>query len=373
MKKAIVSVINDLVTDQRVHKVCTTLHEMGYEVHLVGRRQRKSQPLAPRSYATHRMFLLFEKGPLFYLAFQFRLFFFLLFRRADVLVSNDLDTLLPNYLIARLKGAAVVYDAHEIFTEVPELTNNPGKKNTWKKLERFLVPKMKYMFTVNDSISDWYYAQYKIRPLVVRNIPRLAEQDATMVTREELGLPAGKKIILLQGAGINIQRGAEEAVEAMAGVENALLLIIGSGDVVPYLKQQVAEKKLDDKVRFLPKQPLEKLRAYTQLADLGLTLDKDTNINYRYSLPNKLFDYIHAGVPVLASNLVEVRSIVEKYKVGAIALQHEPEYLAKLLNSVLADENSLAIWKENAKLASHALNWQNEENVLKRLYANFLS
>lgn len=373
MKKAIVSVINDLVTDQRVHKVCTSLHEMGYEVHLVGRRQRASQPLAARAYATHRMFLLFEKGPLFYLMFQFRLFFFLLFRKADVLVANDLDTLLPNYWIARLKGAKVVYDAHEIFTEVPELTANPGKKKTWKRLERYLVPKMKYMFTVNDSISDWYYNEYGVRALVLRNIPLLKQQDKTGLTRNELDLPADKKIILLQGAGINIQRGAEEAVEAMAGVHNALLLIIGSGDVVPFLKQYVEEKKLGEKVRFLAKQPLEKLRAYTQLADLGLTLDKNTNINYRFSLPNKLFDYIHAGVPVLASDLVEVRNIVEKYKVGTIAVQHDPQYLANLFNSVLADEKTLAMWKENAKLASRELNWQNEEKVLKTLYANFLS
>ena len=132
MKRVIVSVINDLSTDQRVHKVCTTLFKLGYDVTLVGRRQRKSLPLEKRDYKTKRMFLLFEKGPLFYLEFQRRLFRYLLFHKADVLVANDLDTLLPNYLISKLKGSNLVYDSHELFCEVPELQSNPTKKKLWK-------------------------------------------------------------------------------------------------------------------------------------------------------------------------------------------------------------------------------------------------
>lgn len=371
MKKAIVSVINDLVTDQRVHKVCASLQEMGYDVTLVGRRQRKSMPLTGRTYKTHRMFLLFEKGPLFYGFFQLRLLLFLLFRRADVLVSNDLDTLWPNHLAAKLKGAKLVYDAHEIFTEVPELTENPGKKKIWKRLERRLLPKLKYMFTVNDSIAGWYEKEYGIRPLVVRNMPPYRPAEVLELSKTELGLPEDKKIILLQGAGINIQRGAEEAVQAMEFVEGAILLIIGSGDVVPLLKEMVAEKKLGDRVRFIAKQPLEKLRAYTRLAHVGLTLDKDTNINYRFSLPNKVFDYIHAGVPVLASNLVEVRRIVEGYDVGRIAESHDPQVIAKTLNEMLASSR-WSEWVSNARKAAPELCWQQEETQLKKVYVSFL-
>lgn len=373
MKKAIVSVINDLSTDQRVHKVCTTLENLGYDVVLVGRKQRKSMVLTPRTYTTKRMFLLFEKGPLFYLEFQKRLFWYLLFHKADVLVSNDLDTLLPNYLISKLKGVELVYDTHELFCEVPELQSNPTKKNIWKKLERWIFPKLKHVFTVNDSIAKIYNEEYNVEVRVVRNIPLLASQAAVpAATKEQLGIPDGKKIIILQGAGINIDRGAEEAVEAMKYVDNALLLIIGSGDVMAVLKKLVDEHKLNKKVKFIGRVPFEKLVQYTRHGDLGLTLDKDTNINYRYSLPNKLFDYIHAGVPVLSSELTEVKKIIDEYAVGTCIHSHDPKHIAEKINDVFIDGSRLLLWKKNTKIASEKLNWEIEEKQLIKVYSEFL-
>jgi glycosyltransferase involved in cell wall biosynthesis len=373
VKKAIVSVINDLSTDQRVHKVCMTLRGMGYEVTLVGRRQRKSLPMAPRAYSTKRMFLLFEKGPLFYAFFQLRLLLYLLFHKADVLVANDLDTLWPNYRISKLKGAALVYDTHELFCEVPELQGSPRKKNIWKKLEKSIFPKLKQVFTVNDSIAKIYSEEYNVNVNVVRNIPLLSSgASVKAVSKPELGIPENKKIIVLQGAGINIDRGAEEAVLAMQYVEHAVLMIVGSGDVIGVLKEMTKELKLENKVIFTGKVPFEKLVQYTRHGDLGLTLDKDTNINYRYSLPNKLFDYIHAGVPVLASPLVEIRRIIEEYQVGDVISSHDPEHIAEKINKILSNEGSLQEWKKNAKIAAGKLNWENEELRLKEVYRQFL-
>lgn len=373
MKKAIVSVINDLSTDQRVHKVCSSLQAMGYDVTLVGRKQRKSLPLQERAYKTKRMFLLFEKGPLFYLEYQKRLFWYLIFHKADVLVSNDLDTLLPNFLVSELKGADLVYDSHEIFCEVPELQGNPMKKNVWKRLERWIFPKLKHVFTVNDSIAKIYSEEYKVPVKVIRNIPPLSNQlKLKPSTKQELGIPQNKKIIVLQGAGINIDRGAEEAVEAMQYVNGAVLMIVGSGDVITLLHQMVKKLNLTDKVVFVGKVPFEKLLQYTHHADLGLTLDKDTNINYRYSLPNKLFDYIHAGVPVLASGLVEIKNIIDQYKVGDCIQSHDPKYIAEKINSILNNETQLQDWKKNCKIAAENLNWEKEEKLLTLVYAPFL-
>lgn len=373
MKRAIVSVINDLSTDQRVHKVCNTLHKLGFEVTLVGRKQHNSLPLAKRDYETKRMFLLFEKGPLFYFEYQIRLFCYLLFHKADVLVSNDLDTLLPNYLISKLRSSNIVYDSHELFCEVPELQNNPIKKQIWKRLERWIFPKLKHVFTVNGSIAKIYKEEYKVEVNVVRNIPLLSSQNNIQkISKESLGLPTDKKIILLQGAGINIDRGAEEAVQSMQYVNGALLLIIGSGDVISVLKQMVVDLKLDAKVKFIEKIPFEKLLQYTNHADIGLTLDKDTNINYRYSLPNKLFDYIHAGIPVLASNLVEVKKIIDQYGVGDCIENHNPQHIADKLNTILADITMLQMWKKNTKIAANSLNWEQEELKLIEVYKNFL-
>lgn len=366
MARAIVSVINDLVTDQRVHRTCTTLHEMGYEVLLVGRRKRDSLTMPSRAYATHRMKLFFEKGVLFYAFFQWRLLFFLLRNKADVYVSNDLDTLWPNYLVAKWRKKPLVYDAHEIFTEVPELVGRKFKQNTWKRLERRLFPKLKHVFTVNDSIAEWYENEYGVRPKVVRNIPS-RNNPVRKLTRKEVHLPEDKKIVLLQGAGINIHRGAEEAVEAMQYLDNAVLLIIGGGDVLPLLKEMAAKEHTEGKIIFVGKLPPEELRAWTRLADLGLTLDKDTNINYRFSLPNKIFDYIHAGIPVLASDLVEVKKIVEEYKVGRVSPDHDPKKIAALIREMF-DSPEYPAWKANTEKAAKALNRENEELEMKRVF-----
>lgn len=373
MKKVIISVINDLSTDQRVHKVCSTLHKLGYSVTLVGREQRNSLFLAKRDYKTKRMFLFFEKGPFFYAEYQIHLFLYLLFHRSDVLVSNDLDTLLPNYLISKIKSANLVYDSHELFCEVPELQANPKKKSIWKRLEKWIFPKLKNVFTVNDSIAKIYGDEYKMKLKVVRNIPLLSNQlKIQKLSKSDLGLPLEKKIIVLQGAGINVDRGAEEAVESMQYVNDAVLVIIGSGDVMDILKQMVIDLKLNDKVKFIGKVTFEKLLQYTHHADLGLTLDKDTNVNYRYSLPNKLFDYIHAGVPILASNLVEIRQLIFQYNIGDCIDNHTPQHIADKINHILNDTETLQMWEKNTKIAATELNWENEEQQLIAVYKKFL-
>ena len=359
------SVINDLSTDQRVHKHCLQLSQKGYDVLLIGRETSTSAPLELRDYAMHRMRLPFERGPLFYAAYNVALFFHLLFRRSDLLFSNDLDTLLPNFLVSKLRGTRLIYDSHEFFTEVPELVSRPKVQGIWRSIEKRLLPKLKYALTVNQSIADLYKSAYGIEMSVLRNIPQLVEFGGGQ-TKEELGLPLDKKLIILQGSGINMHRGAEEAVEAMQYIDNAVLLILGSGDVIPQLKKRVEVLGLSDCVLFKDRMPYKQMMAHTYLADLGLSLDRDTNINYRYSLPNKLFDYIHAGIPVLGSDLVEVKRIIEDYKVGEIAISFNPEKLAKQMQDMLSSPK-MVDWKQNAHKARVDLNWESETKVLSNM------
>jgi glycosyltransferase involved in cell wall biosynthesis len=369
-KKVIVSVINDLISDRRVDRVCNTLTEMGFEVTLLGRKYRNSPALSKRVYKTHRMHLVFRNGPFFYAEYNIRLFFKLMVKKADLLVSNDLDTLLPNYMIHRFKGIPLVYDTHEYFTGVPELAGRKHVRNIWKAIERRIFPKLQHVITVNESIARLYKQEYGNDILVVRNIPD-AVKTQSRTTKSELGLPTEKHIILLQGAGINVDRGAEEAIEAMQYIDNAILVILGDGDVVTELKQKVTGMGLDRKVMFIPRQAPEMLSEYTTKADIGLTLDKDTNINYRYSLPNKLFDYIHAGVPVLATPLVEIRKIIEKYDVGCFIENHKPNHIADKMKLMLESSEDRKKWKANLKLAAAELSWENEKKVLTDLYSKY--
>ena len=360
-KIARVSVINDLVTDNRVKKTCEVLVECGYHVVLIGRELKSSLPLPLWPYKAERMRLLFTKGPLFYFFFNLRLFFKLLFSKSDLLYANDLDTLLPNYLLSKWKGIPLIYDSHELFCEVPELQHSPLKKKVWQFLEDRLVPKVEFRITVNQSIARVLGERHGVAFSVVRNIP-----DTMIIphkTRAALGLPEQEKLMILQGAGINVQRGAEELVEAMQWVTNARLLIIGGGDVWPVLKELVNQLDLKQKVLLMGKLPRAQLLEYTRVCDLGLTLDKNTNLNYYYSLPNKLFDYLFNGVPVLASRLPEIQSIVEHYEVGDFVDDHHPQHIAAKLNELLNSQD-LKRYKENTGRVIAELNWESEKKVL---------
>ncbi len=370
-KRIIVSVINDLVTDQRVHKTCLTLSEMGFDLILVGRKLADSLPMDTRPYACHRMKLLFTKGPLFYAEFNIRLFFYLLFHRFDLLTANDLDTLLPNYLMSKIKHKPLVYDSHEYFTEVPELVNRPGVQKIWKRIEKWIFPKLKDVFTVNQSIAGLFEKEYGVKPKVVRNIPfkKIIKTDKT---REDLNLPADQFILILQGSGINIHRGSEEMVEAMKYIDGAVLLIVGGGDVIEKLKEMALHPDIKGKVVFKPRQPYNSLMQYTANADMGLTLDKDTNLNYRYSLPNKIFDYIQAGIPVLASNLPEIRKIIEKYEIGDFIPNHEPVEIAKKVLEIMKDTAQLNNWKRNLTFAADDLTWEKESEIIKQVYSKYV-
>lgn len=363
MKRAIVSVINDLSTDQRVHKHCLLLQQAGFEVELVGRLTPTSAPLPPRGYATKRFSLPFWRGPLFYAAYNMRLFLHLLFSKYDLLFSNDLDTLLPNYLASLIKGIPLVYDSHELFTEVPELDGRPWVKRVWVLIEKNILPKLKYVFTVNQSIAQEYNKRYGVKMTPVRNIPSTQVQFE-IKNREQLGLPTNTTLIILQGAGINMHRGAEEAVEAMRYVENAHLLIIGSGDVMEKLGKICTDPTLAGKVTILGRKPYAELMQYTAVCDIGLTLDRDTNLNYRFSLPNKVFDYIRAGIAVLATNLPEVSAVVNGRGVGMTIDLVTPLAIAKAIDQMRGNPELLARWKENSILAAQTLTWENEARPL---------
>ena len=146
-----------------------------------------------------------------------------------------------------------------------------------------------------------------------------------------------------------------------------------NNDVVNNLKKIVASKKLHDKVFFIPKQPMNELVRFTRMTDFGLTLDKDNNLNYRYSLPNKLFDYIHAGLPVLATNLVEVSNIVEKYKIGLITDSLNPDVLAAKMLEMMRDQNQLDTWKKNLLIASEELCWEREQQKFLRIFSDVIA
>lgn len=356
-KRIVVSVSNDLNFDQRVKRICESLTQLGGDVILLGRLLPNSKPYHT-NYKTSRVKLPFYKGAGFYISFQIYLFWKLLLTKSDLLYSNDLDTLLPNYLVAKIKNKKLVYDSHELFTEVPELQGRWQRK-IWLIVEKLIFPKLKNVITVNDSIAQIFQIKYDVPIKVIRNIPFLVNHYP---------IPKQPKFtLILQGAGINIDRGAEELVDAMLYLDNVVLFIVGNGDVVPELKKRVKLKNLGNKIIFKGKCSPDELKKITMSCHLGLSLDKDTNPNYKFSLPNKLFDYIHAEIPIVSSNIIEIKKIINEYKVGLIVEEVTPTTIVEKVKYLLANPKIYNELCENCTKAKKQLNAQIEQEKFKKI------
>lgn len=301
--------------------------------------------------------------------YNLRLFFFLLCRRFDIYHSNDLDTLLPMWLTAFIFKKKLVYDSHEYFLGVPEIQNRYFVKKVWSSIESFIFPKLKYVFTVNKSISDLYFKDYKVRPLVIRNLPNKSSL-IKVKTKKDLGLPDNKKVVILQGSGINVDRGAEELLEAISIQDDFFLSVVGKGDVVDKLKRRCAKSDLVDKVLFVPTLPYSQMMQFTLNSDVGVSLDKNNNINYKFSLPNKIFDYSKAEIPFVSTNLVEIRKITEEFHTGVLISSTSPESIIEGLNKAIALKKSKNFISNIAKMNS-TLNWESESVSLIKTYEKF--
>jgi glycosyltransferase involved in cell wall biosynthesis len=370
-KQIAFSVINCICFDQRVLKIAGTVEKLDCDITIIGRRLDEccDSDLVP--FRTKRFKMHFKRGFLFYKFFNIRLFFYLLVHKFDVLVANDLDTLLANYLVSRLKRLTLVYDSHEYFTGVPELNNKPFRKWFWKTIEKSVFPHLQNVMAVSDLIAEQYLKEYGIRPAVVRNCSR-SSKEITGYRRMELGVPDDHLLLVFQGGGINIDKGGEELIEALKITEKVSLLVVGSGDIVRVLKQKTELLNLTDRVNFIPKVTWEELMRYTKAADTGMSLEKDTNLNYRFSLPNKLFDYISAGIPVITGSLPEIKKIIDFNNCGIIIPSITPEEISKAIVILRDDKSLLNKLKQNSVYASESLNWDNESRKVTDFYHQIL-
>lgn len=359
MKKRIfVSVTNDMTNDQRVNRVCNSLHNRNIDVIVLCRKLKNSSNIETRNYKIHQFRLLFTKGFLFYLCFNLRLFGYLLFHKSDMLLANDLDTLLANSLISKIKKIPLYYDSHELFTEVPELENTKFKKNIWLLIEKMCIHQPKASYTVCNSIAEIYNEKYHLNMKVVRNLPTLKSKHDYYER---------KNIFLYQGA-LNIGRGIELLIEMMQFFPNYKLYIAGKGYLEKELKLLSKKLHLTDKVIFTGNLGFEELHKLTSSAKIGFSIEQGTSLNYKYALPNKIFDYIQAGTPIVCANLPEMKAIIEQYAVGKVFSNNDVKSLTALVEKMLENEKMLYDYHKNCLFAAEILNWENEEKTLLDIY-----
>lgn len=367
--RLVFTVTTDLNYDQRMQRICGSLAQAGYAVLLVGRQWPTSRPLQLQPYQQHRLRCWFTKGKLFYLEFSLRLLLYLLGQRAAAWCAIDLDTALPVWLRARLGGQPFVYDAHELFTEVPEVVARPRVQRVWRAIENFIVPRAALAYTVGPALAR-VFEQRHGRPFqVVRNISRLTENGLDTAPASGSG-----PIILYQGA-LNAGRGLEQLLAAMPQV-NGRLIICGEGDLSGALRAQAAGLGLvaSGQVEFRGFVLPDALRELTRQATVGVMLLENQGLSYYYSLANKFFDYLHAGIPQVTSNFPEYRALNEQFAVADLVPNLEPATLATALNRLLpgGDPAHYQQLAANCRRARQVLSWQQEEQHLRQLYAHLI-
>jgi glycosyltransferase involved in cell wall biosynthesis len=353
------TVTTDLSYDQRMIRICTSLSNAGYEVVLVGRKVKKSIPLTQKTYHQKRINCLFEKGKLFYAEYNIRLFFYLLFKKMDGIVAIDLDTILPSYFISNIKKIKRVYDAHELFCEMKEVASRPAIYKIWKKIERFTVPEFRYGYTVNKPIADEFKNMYGVDYAIIRNVASFYELKE--VDKKE-------KFILYQGA-VNEGRSFETLIPAMKNV-NYKLVICGDGNFMEQTKQLVKENKVEDRIVFKGRVSPDELRLITQQAYMGITLFENTGLSNYYSLANRFFDYLQAGVPQLCVDYPVYKEINDRFEVAVMVHNLSPENLSTQLNNLLENEVVYRRLQQNCLKAREIFNWQEEEKKLLEFYHN---
>ncbi|MGX9134522.1 glycosyltransferase [Rummeliibacillus sp. JY-2-4R] len=288
-------------------------------------------------------------------------------KKYDIYHSNDLNTLPQGYLCAKCRffKKPLIYDSHEVQT-----SRTGYDSSIYGKMEKFFINRMDTMIVENHTRAKYNEVLYGFYPNVVHNYPFIKNKmvDTQVDLHEILQLPENEKILLYQG-GIQAGRGLDKLIQAVPKFDEGTLVLIGDGRIKPELIKMVKEMNLQAKVKFLPKVPLSELPKYTKNAYLGFQVLNNINYNHYSASSNKLFEYMMAGVPVVACDFPEIKRVVEGEETGICIDSHKPEEIATAVNKLMANQALRNRLSENSLKASELFNWENERELFINVYA----
>jgi len=345
-----------------MQRICNSLAAAGYSVLLIGYKKTNSPLLHMEKFEQKRINTIFKTGKLFYTEYNIRLFFFLLFKKAECLCAIDLDTIIPCFFVSKIKGTKRVYDAHEFFSQLDEVVSRPAIYKFWHWVERKMIPRFKNGYTVCQSLADEFNKQYKADYEVIRNTPLISTLSESV---------KNEKVILYQGA-VNKGRGLEKLITAMQNIK-ATLWICGDGNFMTEIKAAINNFGVSEKVILWGMMDPTELRKKTEQAYIAVNPFEKNGLNQYLSLSNKFFDYIHCALPQITMNYPEYRSINQEFEVSILIDDLEPKTIAIAINSLLADKILYNKLKENCLIARENLNWQSEEKKLLTFYNNLFN
>ena len=378
MQKKVTSIVlNNFKNDSRVLKENISLQKAGYEVQVVALHE---EPLAEfeevQNIPVHRVKLKtrgWSKQKLIQLIKYFEFIYKVVkqYKKSDIIHCNDLNSLPIGVIIKKFfnKDVKIVYDAHEYETELNGLKGIQKKLVKW--LERKLIKYADKVITVSDAIADEYVKLYDIKkPALVLNTPSYKEIEKKNIFRETLGIKETQTIFLYQG-GLSKGRGIEILLEAFKTIdnENAVIVFMGYGPLENLIKETSKEYK---NIYFHKAVSPDVLLDYTSSADFGFLFYENTCLNHYYCSPNKMFEYLMAEIPVIVSNLYEMKRLVEFNKIGTVAKENSPEGLKEAIEEAVKLDKE--VLKTNIQKLKTIYNWEEQEKVLleiyKDLYAN---
>jgi glycosyltransferase involved in cell wall biosynthesis len=401
-----------------MQRICTSVAETGFEVWLIGRKLSTSTPLPSFNFRTKRLSCFFNKGFAFYAEYNIRLFFYLLFSKAHCLCAIDLDTIVPIYFVSWLKNIKRVYDAHELFTEQKEIVTRPKVHKIWMAIEQFCVPKFKQGYTVNLFIKDELKRRYGVNYSIIRNMPvkaegvrekvegrsekiedrseelegrrekvegrrekegrrsehleddRLQMTDGELESTSMISLTPNNQFLIYQGA-VNEGRSFETLIPAMKQV-NCTLLICGEGNFFEQTQQLIQQHQLEKKVILRGYVSPAQLKKITPQALFGLTLFEKTGLNQYYSLSNRFFDYIMAGIPQVCVGYPEYKAINDEHEIALLIDETDEQTIANGINRLINNTLLYKQLQQNCIQARTVLNWNNEAIKLKQFWKHLM-
>lgn len=369
-KTAIITFLGNAYHDSRVVNLIESLNKINIKVNTIS-FDWKIKNFSTQRGDTSVYKLDKSKSSLnYYIKFIFILVRNLIKNKADFYFAEDIYTLPIVYFFAKFNKGKILYNSREIYAHLAGLRNKSFVQKIISKIESIFIRKVDLVLVTGEMDSEYLKESYGISNLfVLRNLPKYQKDFDKINLHEIFNIPNGRKILLYQGVILE-GRGILKLMNLLDRINDVHFIIVGEGEYRKQFEDYAANLTWFDRIHFLGAVNHSKLLNYTAASDIGIALIENISLSYFYALPNKLFEYIMVGVPVLSSNLPQMKKIIDEYKVGKYVDVENDEEIISALKNLLSDENLLNEYKKNSLIAANELNWESEFNKFKELLLN---
>jgi glycosyltransferase involved in cell wall biosynthesis len=357
-REVLLPIITDLGTDRRCFKMARSLKKMGYTpVVLCDKPHTRPGPawegynVKILSRYSHR-----ERFMRTFIEYLFRLAVYLVFTRSMFWIVEDCPPLFLVALLGRLRKRTVIYDAHEIFTESPELENRPVKKRFWSLWQNSGIRLVNKIIAVSPDFIEYFRSRFPEKGFYyLPNVPLRGRPISSRPSRE--------RFVLIYLGFLRTENSLKALITAMAFRTEYELIVVGDGPELSTLKQQIGEAGIEDRVQLVGRVPFEKLPEYTGRGHIGIHLVHAATVNIDLTLPNKIFDYISEGQPVLLGRTTALTNLLKNYPVGIQVDAGSADSVGQGLDRIRHEYETLS---RNCLKAREELCWERFEQGLGR-------